>query len=154
MPVTIERATADDSQVILSLLSDNGLPTEGVLDHIDTALVARRDDHVVGCAALEVYADGALLRSVAVDRAQQGRGIGAALTTAALHLARTLSVVEVYLLTTTAEDFFPTFGFRQITRDLVPPGVQTSVEFRSACPSSATVMRTILRGPAATEWSG
>ncbi len=146
MSVTIERASAGDSHVILGLLSDNGLPTDGVLNHLGTALVARRDDHVVGCAALEVYSDGALLRSVAVDPAEQGRGIGGALTTAALHLARTLSVAEVYLLTTTAEDFFPTFGFRQIARDQVPPGVQTSVEFQSACPSSATVMRRLLDG--------
>jgi amino-acid N-acetyltransferase len=47
----------------------------------------------------------------------------------------------VFLLTTTAEKFFPRFGFEQIAREDVPPSVQASVEFTSACPTSAIVMR-------------
>ena len=37
----------------------------------------------------------------------------------------------MFLLTTTAERFFPKFGFEQITRDEVPETVQASVEFTS-----------------------
>jgi amino-acid N-acetyltransferase len=47
----------------------------------------------------------------------------------------------VFLLTTTAERFFPRFGFEEIARDEVPASVQASVEFQSACPASAIVMR-------------
>jgi amino-acid N-acetyltransferase len=47
----------------------------------------------------------------------------------------------VFLLTTTAERFFPKFGFEQIARDEVPASVKASVEFRSACCASAIVMR-------------
>ena len=47
----------------------------------------------------------------------------------------------LYLLTTTAERYFPKFGFERIERAEVPLSVQTSIEFTSACPSSATVMR-------------
>ena len=50
----------------------------------------------------------------------------------------------VYLLTTTADGFFPRFGFSRITRDDVPDSVKGSVEFRSACPASAVVMRKVL----------
>ena len=51
-------------------------------------------------------------------------------------------------LTTTAERFFPRFGFERITRDDVPASVQASIEFREACPASATVMRRWLsKGP-------
>ena len=64
------------------------LPVDGLLDHLDPAIVARADGRVVGCAALEVYPDGALLRSVAVDAAARGQGIGTLVTTAALDLAR------------------------------------------------------------------
>jgi N-acetylglutamate synthase-like GNAT family acetyltransferase len=60
--VSIERATVDDGPAILQLLSKRGLPVDGLLDHINTAIVARLDGRVVGCAALEVYPDGALLR--------------------------------------------------------------------------------------------
>ena len=47
-------------------------------------------------------------------------------------------------LTTTAERFFPKFGFEGIARSDVPPSVQASIEFTSACPSSAMVMRKTL----------
>jgi amino-acid N-acetyltransferase len=141
--VEIERATADDGPSILRLLSDSGLPLDGLLDHLDTAFVARAEarGRLVGCAALEIYPDGALLRSVAVDRTARGRGIARALTDAAVALARSLDVPALYLLTTTAEHYFPKLGFITITRDQVPAGVQQSVEFRSACPASAIVMK-------------
>jgi amino-acid N-acetyltransferase len=63
------------------------------------------------------------------------------LTDAAIRLAQDLQLPALYLLTTTAERYFPTFGFEPITRADVPATVQTSVEFTAACPSSATVMR-------------
>ena len=138
---SIERARANDGPPILQLLSAAGLPVDGLLEHLDTALVARADGRVVGCAALEVYADGALLRSVVVDDSVNGQGIGSRLTTAALDLASALGIPVIYLLTTTAEEFFPRFGFVRIPRSEVPASVQMSVEFRSACPSTATVMR-------------
>jgi amino-acid N-acetyltransferase len=45
------------------------------------------------------------------------------------------------LLTTTAERYFPRFGFERVDRKDVPESVRASVEFTSACPSSAIVMR-------------
>lgn len=126
---------------MLSLVAQNGLPTEGLREHLTSALVARRAGIVVGSAALELYEDGALLRSVAVDRQEQGHGLGHRLTDAAIDLARTAGARTIYLLTTTAEGFFPKFGFERIARGDVPASVQMSIEFTSVCPSSATVMR-------------
>jgi amino-acid N-acetyltransferase len=105
------------------------------------ALVARDGEAVVGSAALERYGDAALLRSVAVEEPRRGTGLGAALVGAALDLARAEGVGEVYLLTTTAPDYFPRFGFRPVARDAVAPAVTQSVEFTSACPASALAMR-------------
>jgi amino-acid N-acetyltransferase len=47
----------------------------------------------------------------------------------------------LYLLTTTAENYFPAFGFTAIPRDSVPDEIQTTSEFKDICPSSAIVMR-------------
>lgn len=141
MTTKVEPANRDDAPAILSLLAENHLPLDGLLEHIGTTLVARRDGRVVGSAALETYPDGALLRSVAVARECQGRGLGLELTTAALSLATDLHASAVYLLTTTAERYFPRFGFERVTRDEVPAGVRGSIEFTSACPASAVVMR-------------
>jgi amino-acid N-acetyltransferase len=46
----------------------------------------------------------------------------------------------LYLLTTTAEGYFPKLGFERISRGDVPASIQASVEFTSACPASAIVM--------------
>ena len=143
----IEAATPADLPAVHALLDRHRLPLDGVDDHVDSMVLAREGARVVGAAALEVYADGALLRSVAVDPTVQGSGVGQQLTEAALRMAQTRGVDAVFLLTTTAERFFPRFGFERIDRGDVPASVQQSVEFRSACPASAIVMRKRFAGP-------
>jgi len=137
----IDNASPADADDVLRLLDQHRLPLDGLTDHLATTLVARQNGQIVGCAALEMYPDGALLRSVAVAPALQGHGLGHELTDAAIRLARDLQAPAIYLLTTTAERYFPKFGFERIQRADVPQTVQTSIEFASACPSSATVMR-------------
>jgi amino-acid N-acetyltransferase len=137
----IERARPGDLPAVRHLLESQGLPLDGVEAHVGTMVVARDDDEVVGAAALELYRDGALLRSVVVSAGRQGAGLGHTLTEAALAMAGELGARSVFLLTTTAEGFFPRFGFRPVPRDDVPASVRMSVEFQSACPASAVVMR-------------
>ena len=141
----IESAAKADLPAIRALLERLHLPLADLDEHLATMLVARNGAHIVGTAGLELYADGALLRSVAVEPGHQGQRLGHRLTEAALQLATTHGVTAVFLLTTTAEQFFPTFGFERITREQVPPSVRESVEFQSACPASATVMRKQLK---------
>jgi amino-acid N-acetyltransferase len=91
--------------------------------------------------AMSLYADGALLRSVAVNFTVQGQRLGHRLSEAALRMAQARAVQTVFLLMTTADRFFARLGFELVTRDGIPTSVLTSVEFRSACPASAVVMR-------------
>jgi amino-acid N-acetyltransferase len=140
----IEPARAGDLDAVLQLLRDNALPVDGLSDHLTTTLVVRQGDRIVGSAALEVYGDGALLRSVAVAPGLQRSGLGRTLTDAAIDLARQRSLPALFLLTTTADGYFPRFGFERIDRSQVPATVQESVEFKSACPASAIVMRKVL----------
>ncbi len=142
--IRIEPATASESGALLDFIRGASLPPDGLLDHLDTTLVARRLGRIIGTAALEIYGDAALLRSVAVDAALRGHGVGHRLTEAAIHLAAAKGVQALYLLTTTAEEFFPRFGFVKVDRADVPASVRRSVEFTSACPASATVMRRTL----------
>jgi len=130
---------------MLALLAASGLPTAGLMEHLDSAYVARRGARVVGTAALEVYAGGALLRSVAVDKTERGGGLGRLLTERAIGEADARELAAVYLLTTTAEEYFTRFGFSIVAREQVPDSLRASVEFQSACPASATVMRKTLR---------
>jgi amino-acid N-acetyltransferase len=138
--IRVERARPEDGPTLLRLIADSGLPPDGLLDHLDSALKVMDDGRTIGCAALEIYPDGALLRSVAVERAMRGTGIGQLIVRAALELARERGATSVYLLTTTAEAFFERFGFKRVSRADVPAGVRASAEFRYACPESAVAM--------------
>ena len=140
MKPDITPAAPADLPAIVELLTASKLPCAGIEDHVASTLVARQEPGVVGTAALELYGSAALLRSVAVATQLRGQGLGAALTVAALDLARRRGVRTVYLLTETAGRFFPKFGFTAITRAQVEPVVLGSLEFTAACPKSALVM--------------
>jgi len=146
MTTTIGSAHTRDLPEVLALLARSDLPGDGLAEHTATLLVAREGARIVGSAALELYGRAALLRSVAVEADQRGTGLGQRLTRAALDLARARGVATLYLLTETAADFFPRFGFRTIPRDAVDPAVRGSVEFTTLCPASATAMALELAG--------
>ena len=145
-PATIRSADATDVEAIERLLRSNALPEAGVRERLGTTLVALDDGGVVGTAAVELFADGALLRSVAVDPDRRSTGVGSILVRSALDLASAHGVGDVFLLTTTADAYFPRFGFQRVGREAVPAGVRSSEEFTSACPASAIVMRRALDG--------
>lgn len=139
--IMLRAALGTDQPAIEKLLTDLKLPVAGVGDWIRHFWVAETGGRIVGVAGVELYGDGALLRSVAVDPERRSGGLGRTLVDCALSAARASGAREVFLLTTTAESYFPRLGFEETTRDQVPAGVQSSVEFQEACPASASVMR-------------
>jgi amino-acid N-acetyltransferase len=140
----ISNSRKEELLEILALLDECELPREGLEAHLGTTLVARYGMNIVGCSALELYQECALLRSVAVKTTHRGRGLASRLTKAALELARNHQVTTVYLLTETADTFFSKLGFKPIPRSEVPQKVQGSIEFTTLCPHSATTMMVTL----------
>ena len=145
-PTTFRPGAPDDWDAIARLLHDSGLPIAGADAHLDGFLLATRDGRLLGTAALERYGAVALLRSVAVVAEVRGTGLGRALVDAAIARARDTGIETLVLLTETAPQFFPRFGFRPISRDDVPDAVRASEEFRGACCANAAVMRLDLAG--------
>jgi len=143
--VELRTANARDLPAVLALLGNAKLPTAGVADQPSQFIVAESEGRLVGVVGLEVYGDSALLRSAAVQEDWRSSGVGRVLVERALDVARARGLNDVFLLTTTAENYFPRFGFACVSRDSVAKGVQSSIEFQEACPASATVMRKSLR---------
>jgi phosphinothricin acetyltransferase len=138
--VTICPAKPGDLPAIVALARSVNLPPDGIAGALEYFWVAREGEQTVGSIGLEVYANLVLLRSVAVSPQRQRTGLGRTLTDVALSYLAARQFRAVYLLTTTAESFFACYGFRRISRSAVPASVQQSVEFRSACPDTATCM--------------
>ena len=98
----------------------------------------REGARIVGVAGLEAHGRDGLLRSVAVEAAHRRTGLGKALIADRLRTASTLD--GVYLLTTTAADFFRALGFTDAARDQAPAALRASSEFATVCPSSAVYL--------------
>jgi len=148
---TFRAATVDDSAAIQRLLVAERLPTVGVADMLLSdprqfvvAVDAGDDADLVAVAGLEVCCNNALLRSVAVRGDWQQRGLGHQLVTRIVCEAESRGISALYLLTMTAEHYFPRFGFEVVERDGVPPEIANTLEFKSACPASATAMARVL----------
>ena len=136
----LRSATPADLPAVERLLVASGLPLDGVREALPDFVVAQAGEDLVGIAGLEVCCDNALLRSVAVAPAWRSHGLGRALVTRVISDAEARGLRALYLLTTTAERYFPSFGFHEVAREQVPDDVRATAEFRSACPASATVM--------------
>lgn len=96
---------------------------------------------LVAVAGLEVCCDNALLRSVAVEPDWRSRGLGRDLIRRLVCHAEQRGIRALYLLTMTAEHYFPRFGFERIERSAVPSEIAETLEFKSARPASAVAMR-------------
>jgi len=139
--IKILEARKEDLPAIKALLESVNLPLQGVEDHWDNFILLKKENVLRGTVGLEIYNDKALLRSLAIAGAQQGQGFGQELYFAIIEKAREHGIREIYLLTETAEKFFAKQGFEKISRDSADVKVKESIEFRSACPETASCMR-------------
>jgi N-acetylglutamate synthase-like GNAT family acetyltransferase len=140
---TLRPATPADEPAVAALLTASALPLDGVHEAISSFVVAEDAGSIVGVAGVEACGttgEHALLRSVAVAPAWRNRRLGRALVTRVIAEAEARGAKALYLLTTTADAYFPSFGFTPTTRDQVPEDVRATAEFKGACPASARVM--------------
>ena len=146
----IREATIRDLGAVESLLSASNLPLDGVKDNFSSFVVAEDEGAIAGAIGLERFGSVALLRSAVVSLEYRGSGVGRRLIEHLLERAEMDGIEELFLLTTTAEKYFPRFGFARTTRSVVPAAVKASAEFRGACPDTAVVMtRRVVSGPKA-----
>ena len=168
--VELRPAEPGDREYVEELLAENDLPTSDLDSAYPALFVCESGEgERVGVGGLEVAgaeseADGSegdvegsedegevdeverepdagLLRSVAVEESARGAGYGTAICERLLDRARVADLDAVFLLTTTAEDFFADLGFERVERSRVPDSIQGTAEFSDLCPASATCMK-------------
>jgi amino-acid N-acetyltransferase len=135
----IERESA------ILLLKDAKLPTEDIDENVKLfALESQKE--MIGTGGLEQMDEYGLLRSVSVKDSEKGRGFGQEITKRIEEYAKSVGIKELYLLTNTAKDFFATKeNYEIVDRNAVPEAIQNCRQFTQTCPSSATVMRKVLK---------
>src|SRR5688500_9866594 len=122
-PATIRRARPDDAAAMSLLIQEYVTvgtllprPPEFIVERTLDFLVATVRGRLVGCAHLEEYSPSlAELRSLVVDPAYQGQGVGGSLVTAVEDLARKRDYPTIFAVSNN-EAFFLARGYapRQI----------------------------------------
>lgn len=126
------------------LLSRSDLPVEDITASSVEIYYATAAAERIGVGGLEEYGDVGLLRSVVVEPSKRGQGYGTMLCESLETIARNCGVETLYLLTTTASDFFASAGYTTIERSIAPDAVQNTAEFEELCPSTAVCMKKTL----------
>ena len=140
--IDISTCTKTDEQEISELLREAGLLTADLTPKkFRNFLVARiKNRDIIGTAGCEAFGGYGLLRSLAVRPDYQGSGLGRILMAEMEAYARKLGIKTLYLLTTTAPDYFTKLGFQVTKRSSAPGCIAATEEFRGLCPVSAVCM--------------
>ncbi len=126
--MTIRDAKINDAPEIHAIISDFAeldrmlfRSMASIYENIQTFKVAEDEQgKIVGCAALSVlWGNLGEVKSLAVRRGFEGRGIGMALVRQTLTKARELGLPRVFALTLEPE-FFEKAGFRKVDRKTLP----------------------------------
>lgn len=91
-----------------------------IYENIRDYFVVREGDKVVACVALHVsWSDLAEIKSLAVSKSSQNKGIGGALVKKCIEEARELGIPAIFCLTYKPE-FFMKYGFRAVNKSKLP----------------------------------
>ncbi|WP_420474539.1 arsenic resistance N-acetyltransferase ArsN2 [Noviherbaspirillum sp. ST9] len=131
----------DDLPALTRLLDSCSLPTSDLTEeHLGHFIILGQAGRVAGCIGMEVSGQDALLRSLAVDPMMRGEGYGNRLLQLMEDRARDEGVQHLYLLTTSAADFFEHQGYVRTDRASAPESIRSTAQFAGVCPSSATCL--------------
>lgn len=143
--ITVQKADAEELDRMEALLKANDLPYRDVRTKPGCFFVAYADTEFIGAGGVEIHGSEGLLRSVIIEESKRGQGYGTALCDSLEDYARQHEVNTLYLLTTTAAEFFQQRGYEAIAREEASLSIQRTTEFTDLCPTSATCMKKTLR---------
>jgi N-acetylglutamate synthase-like GNAT family acetyltransferase/protein-tyrosine-phosphatase len=138
--ISIGPSSGGDLDAITRLLVGSLLPSRDVGGANQRFIVASENGRLIGCAGLQVAGQDGLVRSMAVHWTRRNAGLGSRLHERLLFEAVLAGVRTLYVVTTTAEDFFAGHGFKKIAASAVPSELQASEEFTAFVPGGSTVM--------------
>ena len=129
-----------DKNKVKQFLAESDLPHEDIATHLSNVILAEHNGQLVGNVGLEILDKAGLLRSLAVKDSYRKKGLGINLMHRIIIHAQHNKIKKLFLLTTTAPDFFYMHSFGKIDRERTPQSIQETQEFKDICPASAVCM--------------
>lgn len=124
------RGRPEDSTQLASLIVSGELPPFFMEPYIDGFLVIEHDGRLVGAGGLEFYGDDAVIRSVVVDPAARGLGLGLDVARLLEEDALASGARDIYLFTLHAWDFWKRLGYVDLPLEQWPDTVRENWQYR------------------------
>lgn len=141
--MTLRNLHPDDLPAARELLASSELPIDDIDDPSITFIGAFEDSMLVGVVGLQSCDSAGLLRSLAVRPQHRDHGIARQLCERVIEMTTERKLESLWLLTTSAKDYFTRHAFEAVPRDTAPAAIRSTAQFARLCPSSAHVMRRI-----------
>ena len=128
----IRTAKISDAQTIYALINDYAeqdlmlfRSMTDIYENLRSFLLAEVKGKVVGCCSTQIiWADLAEIKSLAVEKSNQAKGIGKELVKTSVKEAKRLGIKKVFALTL-VPSFFKKLGFKTIDKEKLPMKVWT-----------------------------
>jgi len=129
------------SEEVSALLIACDLPVADLREDGDVCFfVFRHESETLGVIGIEVRGDYGLLRSLAISAVHRGNGLGRKLVAFSEEWATRSNLKALYLLTTTADNFFERLGYEELSRSDAPSTITETQQFSGLCPDSSIFM--------------
>jgi amino-acid N-acetyltransferase len=115
--ILVRRGLPPDVPHMARLILAGNLPPLFIEPFLGGFAVAVAGDDVVACGGLEMYEDSGVIRSVVVDEAARGLGLGRLIAELLIEDAKRSGAADCYLFTAEAHDFWLRLGFKDMPLD-------------------------------------
>jgi amino-acid N-acetyltransferase len=126
---------------IREILKNEDLPFNDLTEnHLKSFLIIRDRNKIIGIVGSEIFKSSALLRSLVVLVEFKQKNIATQRVAQIESWLIRQDITTLYLLTTTATDFFLMHKFEGVNRSDVPSELLNTEEFTSLCPDTTVCM--------------
>jgi N-acetylglutamate synthase-like GNAT family acetyltransferase len=113
--VDFRPARAADVPRMVELIAGAHLPPLFIEEYLDGFIAAEQDGRLIACGGVEMYGDCGVIRSVVVDEAARGLGLGGKIAELLMAMGRAAGAADFYLFTGDALPFWAGYGFIEVT---------------------------------------
>ncbi len=113
--VDFRQARIDDVPRMVELIAGAHLPPLFIEEYLDGFIAAEQDGRLIACGGIEMYGDCGVIRSVVVDEAARGLGLGGKIAELLMANGRQAGATDFYLFTGDALPFWVAYEFVEVT---------------------------------------
>ena len=114
--IVIRKAMPKDEDKIKDILKTTGFSMEDFKTSLENTMVVENDGLIVGCGALKLVNDLAIIIYIFILPEHRGQGFGDGLTRAMINYADRRNIKKMYLLSNKSSNYYMRLGFTEASQ--------------------------------------